>query len=164
MLRTYKFAVLGDQVVTEVLADAPDGRKSGNARGRGSRKTRTRLLFDRMHIPFSVGQGQFVLHNSSVNGPLIGATMRGKVDFNRGTVNLGGFKPACNNNMIVADGVIDPPVADSADPTLASVFCIGPTNPAVDTVAGLPGPGRVTLFGTGTGYCQAGAGLCPPTN
>jgi hypothetical protein len=46
----------------------------------------------------------------------------------------------------------DPPINDVSHPTLASVFCVGPTGAgAVNNVAGLPGPGRVTLRGTALG-------------
>lgn len=95
LLTTYNFVVLGDQVVTEVLADATDrGSKAvvvANTKKSKTRHTyRTRLQFDQMRIPFSVGHGQFVLHDSSINGPVLGATLRGKVDFDRKTVRLGG--------------------------------------------------------------------------
>ena len=54
---------------------------------------------------------------------------------------------------IIASGMADPPVQDTSDPTLAAVFCIGPTSaPAVNIAAGLPGPGRLTIKGTATGH------------
>ena len=34
-----------------------------------------------MRIPFSIGHGQFVMNDASIKGPLVGATLRGKVDF-----------------------------------------------------------------------------------
>jgi hypothetical protein len=41
---------------------------------------------------------------------------------------------------------------DVSHPTLGTVFCVGPTGaPAVNNVAGLPGPGRVTIRGTALG-------------
>ncbi len=53
---------------------------------------------------------------------------------------------------IIGTGVADPPMNDVANPTLAAVFCIGPTSaPAVNIAAGLPGPGRVTISGTALG-------------
>ncbi len=58
-----------------------------------------------------------------------------------------------NGNSITGTGMADPPVQDTSDPTLAAVFCIGPTSaPAVNIAAGLPGPGRTTLKGTATGH------------
>jgi hypothetical protein len=54
---------------------------------------------------------------------------------------------------IEADGLADPPVQDTSDPTLAAVFCIAPTSlPAVNAAAGLPGPGRTLLKGTASGH------------
>ena len=41
---------------------------------------------------------------------------------------------------------------DTAQPTLAAVFCVAPTgSTSVNNVAGLPGPGRVTIRGTAVG-------------
>ncbi len=55
-------------------------------------------------------------------------------------------------NSLTGIGMADPPTNDVSDPTLAAVFCIGPTSaPAVNIAAGLPGPGRTTLTGTATG-------------
>lgn len=53
---------------------------------------------------------------------------------------------------VVATGAADPPVMENSMPTLASVFCVGPTSSGVvnDTV-GLPGAGRLTLRGLGRG-------------
>ena len=40
------------------------------------------------------------------------------------------------------------PVNDASDPTLAALFCIGPTaSSAVNAAAGLPGLGRLELMG-----------------
>jgi hypothetical protein len=51
-----------------------------------------------------------------------------------------------------ASGVVDAPVNDEADPTLAALFCIGPTSSsAVNGVAGLPGLGRLELEGHAIG-------------
>ena len=53
---------------------------------------------------------------------------------------------------INAVGAPDAPINDAANPTLAATFCVGPTTAgAVNGAAGLPGPGRVTLFGDAQG-------------
>jgi hypothetical protein len=53
---------------------------------------------------------------------------------------------------LIAQGAADPPMNDSSHPTLAAVFCIGPTGAAaVNNVAGLPGPARLTLRGIAQG-------------
>jgi hypothetical protein len=45
------------------------------------------------------------------------------------------------------------PVHDVSHPTLGAVFCVAPTrSSSLNTVAGLPGPARVTIKGTATGH------------
>ncbi len=67
------------------------------------------------------------------------------------TCSFGKFRDCFTDNgaiggSISATGVDDPPVNNEADPTLASLFCLGPTTaPAVNVVAGFPGPGRLEL-------------------
>ncbi len=81
------FRVLGDPIVTEVVTSADSGRPaiSGN-----QSVTREVFEFSRLRAPFSVGYGQFVLQESYLKGPLLGATLRGKVDFKTKRVNIGG--------------------------------------------------------------------------
>src|SRR6185312_11602815 len=52
--------------------------------------TREVFEFDKMRAPFSVGYGQFVLEESYLKGPLLGANLRGKVDFKTKHINIGG--------------------------------------------------------------------------
>jgi hypothetical protein len=53
-----------------------------------------------------------------------------------------------SGNSIVATGFADLPVQDQSNPTLSAVFCVGPTaQSAVNSAAGLPGPGRLELLG-----------------
>jgi hypothetical protein len=50
--------------------------------------------------------------------------------------------------VVNATGNADPPSGHQSDPTLASLFCIGPTSSgAVNGAAGLPGLGRLELTG-----------------
>lgn len=67
----------------------------------------------------------------------------------------GTFQPTGQSDgtdTLTAVGAADPPVNDVSQPTLAAVFCIAPTGlAAVNNVAGLPGPARVTLRGTALG-------------
>jgi hypothetical protein len=61
-------------------------------------------------------------------------------------------KALVGTQTLIANGVADPPMNDISVPTLAAVFCVAPTNgDAVNNVAGLPGPGRVTIKGTAVG-------------
>jgi hypothetical protein len=81
------FGVLGDSVVSDVLTDP----QSQAALGERKKEVRqSRIAFNQLRAPFSVGNGQFLLNDAYVNGPALGATMRGRVDFKSKTVNLGG--------------------------------------------------------------------------
>jgi hypothetical protein len=58
----------------------------------------------------------------------------------------------CGGVTVTATGVADPPVADQSDPTLAAMFCIGPTtSSAVNSAAGIPGLGKIELPGHARG-------------
>ena len=86
------FRILGDPVVSEVFSGADDGRPAiDGGSGRPSKRV-TREVFDftLMRVPFSVGYGQFVMSDSQLRGPMLGASLRGKVDYKMRRVNLGG--------------------------------------------------------------------------
>jgi hypothetical protein len=63
----------------------------------------------------------------------------------------GSFQPGpsfVGTDTLVAHGVTDPPTAGISAPTLASVFCVGPTGSSpLNNAAGLPGPVRLTIGG-----------------
>jgi len=60
--------------------------------------------------------------------------------------------PRVGTNTLIAVGMEETPMNDTSNPTLGAVFCIGPTSAsAVNTVAGLPGAGRITIRGTAVG-------------
>ncbi|MFQ5626549.1 MAG: AsmA-like C-terminal region-containing protein, partial [Methyloligellaceae bacterium] len=86
------FTVLGDRVVSEVISNASDdpavafGRQDGRARA----ARRQRIPFNQLEVQFSVGGGRFVLNDAYVNGPQLGATLRGNVDIKNNFVDLGG--------------------------------------------------------------------------
>ena len=96
-LWTRDFVILGDPVISEVLQNAEGGSsKKGNV-------VREQFEFERLRIPFSVGYGQFVMHSGYMNGPLVGATMRGKVDFRAQQLNVGGtYVPLSGLNRALA--------------------------------------------------------------
>ncbi|MEL6423676.1 MAG: AsmA-like C-terminal region-containing protein, partial [Pseudomonadota bacterium] len=93
-LWTRNFFMLGDPIVNEVLESSRQTDTGGNVRGIETQKEggtrRTVIRFTQLRFNFSVGNGQFVLRRSYVNGPALGATLEGKVDFEQRTVNLGG--------------------------------------------------------------------------
>ncbi len=84
VLYARNFVIANDQVVEEVLSGPKDHRPQTQ------QAAYDQLQFDRMRVPFSVGNGQFLLHDAAINGPLLGATMRGSIDFKRERVNLSG--------------------------------------------------------------------------
>jgi hypothetical protein len=76
------FRVLGDPIVNEVVSAG-----SGSS---GQQVVREVYDFDRMRVPFAAGHDQFVLEESYVRGPIIGATIKGRVDFRAQRLDLGG--------------------------------------------------------------------------
>jgi hypothetical protein len=88
------FRILGDPVVSEVFSNSDDSRPAIDGAvsrsSKGKRVTREVFEFNRMVVPFSVGYGQFVMSDSQLRGPMLGASIRGKVDFKMRRVNLGG--------------------------------------------------------------------------
>ncbi len=46
--------------------------------------------FQRFNMPFTRQDGVLTIGESYINGPVVGATLRGQVDFNRDTINLAG--------------------------------------------------------------------------
>jgi hypothetical protein len=83
------FVIVGDQVVGEVLS-GPTSERTGRGRQQSVQQYYNQLQFDNMRVPFSVGSGQFVLHDGIINGPMLGATMRGNIDFKRERISLSG--------------------------------------------------------------------------
>ena len=83
------FAVLGDSVFGEVIQNA-DAAPSSKAASAKKKVYRQQFDFDRLRIPFSVGSGQFVMNGAQIQGPVVGATMRGKIDFKSQQLRIGG--------------------------------------------------------------------------
>ncbi|HET7156800.1 MAG TPA: AsmA-like C-terminal region-containing protein, partial [Hyphomicrobiaceae bacterium] len=65
---------------------------------------REKFEFNTLRAPFSVGHGQFVLHNAAIEGPLVSATMLGKLDFRTRVLQVGGtFTPLSTLNKIFSE-------------------------------------------------------------
>lgn len=88
LLSIRNFSIASDPVVKEVLANFAS--KKSNKNNGAHIQTQDRISFARLDAPFSIGEEQFVLHDSNVRGELLGATMRGRIDFRREQVRLGG--------------------------------------------------------------------------
>jgi hypothetical protein len=109
-LYVQNFYITGDQVVGRVLsrveeeADSKRTTPQQQQRARQAVQNGEVLQFDRMIVPFSVGHGQFVLHDSAINGPIIGATLRGRIDFGRNAINLSGtYVPLFGLNAVLGE-------------------------------------------------------------
>lgn len=88
------FQILGEPVFNELASS-----------GQGQQRIQREVIdFDRMRIPFSVGHGQFVLSESYLRGPVMGMTLRGKIDYKMSRVNLGGtYIPLQGVNAAICD-------------------------------------------------------------
>jgi len=81
-------------------------QNSESTREAGARRTvvREQFEFEILRAPFSVGHGQFVMHNAIINGPLVSASIRGKVDFRAQTLDVGGtYVPMAGLMRVPAD-------------------------------------------------------------
>jgi len=97
------FRILGDPIVSEVFGGAGDA-EPGIGAPRTRRVTRQAFDFDQMRVQFSVGHGQFVVEDSYVRGAVIGASLRGTVDYGAQRVNLGGtYVPLHGLNAALKD-------------------------------------------------------------
>jgi AsmA-like C-terminal region/Protein of unknown function len=93
------FVLLGDAVGGDLLVLGPDGapRPIGDKRG----VVREQFSFETLSVPFSVGHGQFLLNEARIEGPILSANMRGKLDFRSQNVNVGGtFTPLAGLNTM----------------------------------------------------------------
>jgi AsmA-like protein len=95
------FVLLGDAVGGDLLVQGPDGavRPMGSAEKRGI--VREQFAFESLRVPFSVGHGQFLLNEARLEGPVLSANMRGKIDFRSQNLNVGGtFTPLAGLNTM----------------------------------------------------------------
>jgi hypothetical protein len=102
MLTATRFHVLGDTISVE-------GPSTGGPGPRRRNVVREKMEFDSLRAPFSVGNGQFVLGDprlgtARIDGPMVSATMNGKVDFRTRKVHVvGTFTPLAALNKIFSD-------------------------------------------------------------
>ena len=100
-LTASRFSVLGDTVTVQNLPNPEAARPGERGGARRTNVVRQRFEFDSLRAPFSIGHGQFVLHNAAIEGPLVSATMRGKVDFRTRLLQVGGtFTPLSTLNKL----------------------------------------------------------------
>ena len=98
LLTATRFHVLGDAISVQNL---PSNETTAAAR---RNVVREKFEFNTLRAPFSVGHGQFVLHNAAIEGPLVSATMLGKLDFRTRVLQVGGtFTPLSTLNKIFSE-------------------------------------------------------------
>jgi AsmA-like C-terminal region/Protein of unknown function len=95
-LTATRFHVLGDAISVQNFPGSETAARRN--------VVRERFEFNTLKAPFSVGHGQFVLHSAAIEGPLVSATMRGKVDFRTRTLQVGGtFTPLSTLNKLFSE-------------------------------------------------------------
>ena len=104
-LQVKRFRVLGDPVVSELLQGADDSRpaiaQGGQRRER--RVVREQIEFETLKATFASGNGQVALESLTAAGPLIGGSVRGKIDFRTRRLSLGGtYVPLSGLNRALA--------------------------------------------------------------
>ncbi len=104
ILDVRSFAIAGDQVVGRVVSQAEREGARYKPEGRNAHQVSSEapLQFDRMVVPFAVGTNQFQLRDAAINGPLLGATLRGRIDFSHETLALSGtYVPLFGFNAVL---------------------------------------------------------------
>jgi hypothetical protein len=100
ILLVERFDILGDPTISSAQTSG-----SQRARRRSQREmqaSRPVLPFDSMRAPFSIGHGQFVLHDADLRGPVLGVVLKGTADYRARRVDLGGtYVPLQGLNSVV---------------------------------------------------------------
>jgi hypothetical protein len=111
------FRVFGDPIVSEVYSSAEASGPAIDSTPQGQRRIQREVFdFDRMKVPFSVGHGQFVLEDSYVRGQVLGASIRGKVDYTAQRINLGGtYVPLQGLNSALCNIPLVGPIVSGLD-------------------------------------------------
>lgn len=115
-LKIKGFRILGDAILSEVFQGADDStvqdsRPAISAGTPRRRVVREQLEFESLDATFSVGNAQVVIDEADARGPLVGATLRGKLDFKAQRMDLGGtYVPLSGLNRVVGQIPILSPI------------------------------------------------------
>lgn len=104
-IKINKFRILGDPVVSELVQGADEtGPAIAIGKERPVRRVvREEIVFDSLRGSFATGNGQVAIESLTAAGPLIGASVRGKMDFRTRSVSLGGtYVPLSGLNRVLA--------------------------------------------------------------
>jgi hypothetical protein len=89
VLLVRNFQIRNDKVVGE-LTRAPQSGIQRRRPRHSSSDTAQQLEFDWMRVPFFIGNGQFILQGAELRGPVVGAIIEGKADFEARSLDLSG--------------------------------------------------------------------------
>ncbi len=110
-LHVNRFKVLGDPVIAEVLQTGDTGDNGRPKPGAKQRIVREQFDFDEFEGAFAVGNGQLAIEKALAKGPLVGASLKGKVDFKTKRMQLGGtYVPLSGLNRILSKIPIIAPI------------------------------------------------------
>ena len=94
-LQATHFHLLGDEVPPDPFQDPGTRRRT---------VVREKVPFNILQLPFSSGQGQFMLKDARLEGPVFSATGTGKIDFRTKRVQVSGtFTPVAGVNQMFRD-------------------------------------------------------------
>ena len=104
-IQVSKFRILGDPIVSELVQNSDESRPAiaiGKERP-ARRVVREEISFDTLRGSFATGSGQVAIESLNAAGPLIGASVRGKMDFRTRSLSLGGtYVPLSGLNRALA--------------------------------------------------------------
>jgi hypothetical protein len=104
-IQVSRFKILGDPIVNELVQGTDDSRPAiatGTQRP-ARRVVREEIAFDSLRGSFATGNGQVVIENLTAAGPLIGASVRGRMDFRNDALSIGGtYVPLSGLNRALA--------------------------------------------------------------
>ncbi len=104
-IQVSKFRIQGDPIVSE-LVQGVDESQPAIATGKvrpARRVVREEIAFDMLRGSFASGNGQVAIEGLNAAGPMIGASVRGKMDFRSRSLSLGGtYVPLSGLNRALA--------------------------------------------------------------
>jgi hypothetical protein len=104
-IQVTRFRILGDPIVNELVLNGDDnGPAIAMGKERAPRRVvREEITFDTLRGSFASGNGQVAIESLTAAGPLIGASVRGKMDFRTRSLSLGGtYVPLSGLNRALA--------------------------------------------------------------
>ena len=108
-------SLLGDAIGGDLLVQRPTAPCGRSGRPTSAASCASSSQFETLRVPFSVGHGQFLLNEARLDGPVLSANMRGKIDFRSHILNVGGtFTPLAGLNTMFRGPAPVRPTADGA--------------------------------------------------